>query len=272
MEQIRVLESSPEYIEADKETIEDIINNNQVDNDERKKFFYYLNDYTDINLKLEADLETSKRFVSRLSNDKALINLLFKFKEYNEGMLQHSRRIAIYSAALTKLLNLNEKNRFNIYVGAILHDIGKLALPKDLWNKITKPTENDAKLMRGHTVNGYNILKDINKEAALVALQHHERVSGCGYPKQLINKRISYSSRIVSVLDVFDVMSNRRNYSLINYPLNTIYKFFELFSNEGKKTYQGKYEKLEMLINFFGDKQLFDHGITEKFLELSPKA
>ena len=126
--------------------------------------------------------------------------------------------------------------------------------------------------MRGHTVNGYNILKDINKEAALVALQHHERASGCGYPKQVTNKKINYGSRIVSVLDVFDVMSNRRSYSLINYPLNTIYKFFELYSNDGKKIYQGKYEKLEILINFFGDKQLFDHNIIEKFLELFPKA
>lgn len=271
MEQIRVLDGSPEYIEADKDTIESIIQNRKVNPKEAKEFFKKLNKYDDLQLKLEIDIKDPKPFLKELFENEDVVGLLLSLSKYNDTILQHSCRLATYSTALTELLGLKKDKRHSIYTAAILHDVGKMALPHELWTKKIKPTAQDAKLMRGHTLNGYNILKSINEEEAIVALQHHERISGCGYPYQLKDKEIEYNSKMVAVLDVFDVMSIRRSYSLTRYQLPTIYKFFDLYSNDGKKNYEGTDEELEKLINFFGDEQLFDNNITKKFLELFPK-
>lgn len=272
MEHIRVLEGSPEYIEADRITIDSILDFKKSEAKKIKCLFNDLNDPNNVELKIPVDTKDSRRFLKRLSEKEDLVCLLLKLRDYSTEILEHSYRVATYSTALTELLGLNDDKRFVLYMGAMFHDIGKIALPKDLWSKKTKPTRHEAKLMRGHTLNGYNVLKEISGSSASVALQHHERInSSHGYPFQLKGIEIYYNSRIVAVLDVFDVMSTRRNYSLVTYSFPTICSFFDLYSKDGKKDAQAKDEKLDMLIDFFKDEQLFDTHITKEFLKIIPK-
>ncbi len=269
MEHIRVLEGSPAYIEADRTTIDSILDFKKP---EAKKIKCLFSDLNNVELKIPIDTKDSRKFLKMIPENENLACLLLELKEYSREVLEHSYRVAAYSTALTELLGLNEDKRFTLYTGAMFHDIGKIALPKDLWSKKTKPTGHEAKLMRGHTLNGYNILKEISVPSASVALQHHERInSSYGYPFQLKGTGIYYNSKIVAVLDVFDVMSTRRNYSLVTYSLQTTCGFFDLYSKDGKKKIQVKDEKLDMLIEFFKDEQLFDTHITKEFLKTIPK-
>src|SRR5690625_7353760 len=97
----------------------------------------------------------------------------------------------------------------------LLHDVGKMLVPEEILNKPGQLTEEEFQEMKNHTLYGYEILKDtvgVNHRQALVALQHHERMDGSGYPLQLKRDEIDLFSRIVAVADVFHAMSSNRVY------------------------------------------------------------
>lgn len=90
-----------------------------------------------------------------------------------------------------------------------------MQLPESILNKPSRLTKEKFELMKKHTVFGYEIIKNIpgtNKRQVLVALQHHERMDGSGYPFGIQKEKIDLFSRIVSVADVFHVMTSKRIY------------------------------------------------------------
>lgn len=126
----------------------------------------------------------------------------------------HERRVAEIAVAIGKELGLDAERLQGLKVGAHLHDIGKISIPVEILVKPGKisPVEHD--LIRAHARAGYDILKavDFPWPVEQIALQHHERMDGSGYPNGLMGENILLEARIVAVADVLEAMSSHRPY------------------------------------------------------------
>lgn len=128
--------------------------------------------------------------------------------ELRGGMLAgHSRRVADLSRKLAISLKLNKEVVEQIFLGALLHDLGKIGLPDELLGKpVTQMSSHELALYRAHAVNGEGALiamEDLHG-AAQVVRHHHERWDGKGYPDGLVGEHIPLEARIVAVVNDFD--------------------------------------------------------------------
>jgi len=126
----------------------------------------------------------------------------------------HSSRVAKYTAMLAKELGYDEETVEKYYRIALLHDIGKVGIPKEVLNKPGRLTEEEYELIKSHAEKGYDALKDISimPELAIGAGSHHERPDGKGYPKGLKGDEIPRVAQIIAVADCFDAMYSDRPY------------------------------------------------------------
>ena len=131
--------------------------------------------------------------------------------KYTNG---HSTRVAEYTAMLTKELGYDEETVEKYYNIALLHDIGKIAIPPEVLNKPGKLTDDEFKVIKSHSSQGFRVLKDISimPELAIGAGYHHERPDGKGYPKGLKGEDIPRVAQIIAVADTFDAMYSDRPY------------------------------------------------------------
>lgn len=126
----------------------------------------------------------------------------------------HQNRVAEISAAIAHEMGLDEERIKGIYLGASIHDIGKIQTPADLLSKPTKLSAIEYSLIQAHAQAGYDILKDISFPwpIAEIAWQHHERVNGTGYPQGLTGDEMCLEARIVAVADTVEAISSHRPY------------------------------------------------------------
>ena len=96
----------------------------------------------------------------------------------------------------------------------MFHDVGKITIPIDIINKPGKLTDDEYSIIKAHTTNGYDILKEIESmpELALGARYHHERIDGKGYPNGKKGDEIPIIAQIIAVADTFDAMNSTRSY------------------------------------------------------------
>lgn len=129
---------------------------------------------------------------------------------------KHVKRVAEYSALLGELYGLEADDIAMLRLGSPMHDIGKVAIPDQILLKPGKLDPDEYEIMKLHAQKGYDILKTSNKPilktAAIIALQHHERWDGKGYPQGLAGEDIHVFGRITAVADVFDALSTQRVY------------------------------------------------------------
>ena len=130
---------------------------------------------------------------------------------YTKG---HSIRVAEYTAMLTEELGYDKDTIEKYYNIALLHDIGKIGIKPEVLNKDGKLTDEEFTLIKSHSIQGYNVLKDISimPELAIGACYHHERPDGRGYPKGLKGEEIPRVAQIIAVADTFDAMYSDRPY------------------------------------------------------------
>jgi energy-coupling factor transport system substrate-specific component len=131
--------------------------------------------------------------------------------EYTNG---HSTRVAEYTAMLAEELGYEDDDVEKYYNIALLHDIGKIAIPPEVLNKPGKLTDEEFNIIKSHSARGYKVLKDISimPELAIGAGAHHERPDGKGYPKGLKGDEIPRVAQIIAVADTFDAMYSDRPY------------------------------------------------------------
>ncbi|QDP41902.1 HD-GYP domain-containing protein [Radiobacillus deserti] len=150
-----------------------------------------------------------------LSTNRAAINLLATTKIQESFVYGHSLNVAIYSCQLALANGLPIKEIEDIGLGSMLHDIGKLFVPKEILNKPIPLTDDEWKQMKNHCEQGYNIIRKIHEipiPVAHCALQHHERVDGTGYPRGLMDGDIHRYAKIISVANGFDAVTQARAY------------------------------------------------------------
>ena len=134
--------------------------------------------------------------------------------DYTHG---HSMRVSNLSCALGRELRLSRKNIQILRVGAILHDIGKLAIPILILTKRGLLTRKEREIIQDHPVEGAKIVSELSgyEEVTKIIRSHHERLDGNGYPDGLQNIDIPFLARIVAVADTFDAITSARSYHSI---------------------------------------------------------
>jgi diguanylate cyclase (GGDEF)-like protein/putative nucleotidyltransferase with HDIG domain len=127
---------------------------------------------------------------------------------------EHVQRVQIYAEGMARLLGLSGKEIEALHAGALLHDIGKIAVPDYILNKPGKLTASEFDKMKLHTVVGAQILERIKFPYPLVPIvrHHHERWDGTGYPDGLKAEQIPLTARILTVVDCFDAVREHRQY------------------------------------------------------------
>jgi putative nucleotidyltransferase with HDIG domain len=144
-----------------------------------------------------------------------IYHLFYELKSKDEYTYRHTVCVGIISTLIGKWLNLNQSDLNDLSLGATLHDIGKARIPADILNKPGRLSQEEYTEMKRHAVYGYRMLKDIpdlNERIALIALQHHEREDGGGYPFSLRSGKIDEFAKIVAIADVYHAMSSSRVY------------------------------------------------------------
>jgi len=128
----------------------------------------------------------------------------------------HVKRVAEYSRLLSRLSGLNEIEADMVAMASPMHDIGKVGIPDAILNKKGRLTVDEFEIMKTHAVIGYEMLKHsdrpLMRTAAIIALEHHEKWDGSGYPKAASNSEIHIYGRITALADVFDALGSDRCY------------------------------------------------------------
>lgn len=136
------------------------------------------------------------------------------FNDTDTGV--HIWRMAAYSAALARAAHWPAKRAQRLELAAPMHDTGKIGIPDDILKAPHRFTDAEMEIMKGHTEIGHMILSKsetpLFQLAAEVALRHHERWDGTGYPGGLAGEAIPESARIVAIADVFDALTMKRPY------------------------------------------------------------
>ena len=131
--------------------------------------------------------------------------------EYTKG---HSSRVAEYSKMIAKRLGFSDARQDEIYMIALLHDVGKIGIPITVLNKPGKLSDDEYEMIKKHSLMGAAILKNIERDPKfeLGAKHHHERYDGTGYPSGLKGNAIPEEARIIAIADAYDAMSSDRSY------------------------------------------------------------
>lgn len=156
-----------------------------------------------------------KDILHSLSENRTALNLLATTKIHEDHVYNHSLNVSIFACQLAIENGLPIKNIEEIGLGAMLHDLGKMYIPKEILNKPSQLTEVEYELVKSHCELGFNVLKKVHEIPLPVshcALQHHERIDGMGYPRGLKENEIHKYAKIISVADVFDAVTSRRSY------------------------------------------------------------
>jgi len=126
----------------------------------------------------------------------------------------HQRNVSRLAVAIAESLGLPEETIKGVGFGAMLHDLGKIAIPLDILNKPGTLSPLEYELVKTHAQVGYEIIADVEYPWPILDIvhQHHERIDGSGYPAGLRGDEISLEARIVAVADVVEAMSSHRPY------------------------------------------------------------
>jgi PAS domain S-box-containing protein/putative nucleotidyltransferase with HDIG domain len=140
-----------------------------------------------------------------------LANVIVARDSYTAG---HQKRVANLASAIAAKLNLPLHTIEGIHLSALIHDIGKIAIPTEILTKPTGLSSFELAMLRNHVQTGYDILKNIHFpwNIAQIVLEHHERLDGSGYPNGLKGDSICEEARIIAVADVVEAISSDRPY------------------------------------------------------------
>ncbi len=146
---------------------------------------------------------------------------LMSLRNHDLYTYTHSVNVSVLCIALASALDLPQEQVEKLGIGAMMHDIGKSAIPANVLNKQGQLSEDEFRLMKQHPVEGVRMLEgnaDIPKESLLAVLQHHEKLNGSGYPLRLSGDRITVFGRISALADCYDALTTPRPYRYSHTP------------------------------------------------------
>lgn len=160
-------------------------------------------------------MEMVENLLSNLLKSEFIIMNLSDIRSVDDYTFSHSVNVCIMSLITGIVMGIKGEALKELGVGALLHDIGKVMIDDEILQKPTNLTINEFDEVKKHTVYGYEMLKnskDVSSTAQIIALSHHERKDGSGYPYNLKNNDIPVPARIVAIADVYDALTTNRIY------------------------------------------------------------
>jgi len=169
------------------------------------------------NYQKELETEVAERTKQIKAASLETVYCLSRAAEYkDEDTGAHIQRMSHYSAAVARKMGIEEETVEAILYASPMHDIGKIGIPDSILLKPGKLLPSEWEIMKQHTTFGARILEgsetEFTKLAEIVALTHHEKWNGSGYPQGLKTTEIPLAGRITAIADVFDAMTSRRPY------------------------------------------------------------
>ena len=152
--------------------------------------------------------------VAMRANEKLLLPLVM-LKEFDEYTTTHACNVSMLSMGLAEAMGCSRSETRAFGVAGLLHDIGKVKIPKDILNKPGRLTDEEREVMASHPTEGARILLQREKGmqmAAVVAFEHHICIDGKGYPRMHFERGCHLASRLVHVCDIYDALSTNRPY------------------------------------------------------------
>ncbi len=149
-----------------------------------------------------------------ISNKEVMVNVI-DLKVYDDYTYYHSINVAVLAVAIGAGIGLNRDTLNALGIAALLHDIGKKFVSKDILDKKGKLTDEEFEVIKEHSRNGFNYIKEnfnLSSVSSVAILQHHERYNGSGYPFGKSKNNIPAFARILAVVDVYDALTSKRPY------------------------------------------------------------
>ncbi|HEY9516887.1 MAG TPA: HD domain-containing phosphohydrolase [Gemmatimonadaceae bacterium] len=163
---------------------------------------------------LEAEAVVRSLSVAMHGSRKVVIPLL-QLKEFDQYTTTHSINVSVLAMALTETLGFGARDARAFGTAGLLHDIGKVRVPRDILVKPGKLSDSERAVLNAHPVDGARIILESDQHldlAAVVAYEHHIMIDGSGYPRLHFRRDCHYASRVVHVCDVFDALCTDRPY------------------------------------------------------------
>ena len=150
-----------------------------------------------------------------MHGDKNIVIPLLQLKEFDQYTTTHSLNVSVLTMALAEWMGMGAKDVRAFGVAGLLHDLGKVRIPKEVLTKPGKLSEEEWAIMRKHPVDGAKIIYESDRDldlAAAVAYEHHIMINGQGYPKRHFDRGVHAASKLVHVCDVYDALRTNRPY------------------------------------------------------------
>lgn len=226
----KLIQATPEFKEY-KANFDDLVDD----------FSQYLNDVVNKSIPIEPT-EILKRTVGLLdtsSGHVSFFHMLHNMREYDDTTFAHSINVALLCNVLANWLDFSQEEIDMATLCGLFHDIGKLSIPNDIIKKPSKLTDDEYRIVKTHTLEGYNVLKAqaLNEHIKNAALMHHERFDGSGYPSGSKEDKIDIYAQLVAIADVYEAMTAARVYRGPLCP----FKVIEIFEKEGFQKYNPLY-------------------------------
>ena len=168
----------------------------------------------EVRKKTEQVLEISRAVIT--TQKEIILKLGDVVETRSHETAHHVQRVSEYAELLSRLAGVPEEDSLRIRLASPMHDVGKIGISDQILNKKGSLTEEEFMIMKNHTTIGYSIFEasplPVLKLAAEIALYHHEKWSGEGYPHGISGEKIPLSARITSLVDVFDAITHARVY------------------------------------------------------------
>jgi len=155
-----------------------------------------------------------KSLIDNVADSRAAMLELSGLKSHDEYTFYHSVNVAVLSLALGSAISRDQRFLATLGTGALLHDLGKLAIPTEVINKETPLTSQEWAEIRKHPVYGASmaaLTQGLDRGATVIVLEHHMRLDGAGYPPHPEGRQ-HIGSRIVAIADAYDAMTSKRSY------------------------------------------------------------
>jgi HD-GYP domain-containing protein (c-di-GMP phosphodiesterase class II) len=175
------------------------------------------------------NIRKGKKVVSEMTecilSNRDVLHDLISLSSYDMYTYTHSVNVAVLSAGIGIAHGLDREALESLGVGALLHDIGKSSVPPEVLNKPGKLTDQEFDIVKTHVVEGEKILQEnrtVSMDSHTVVLQHHERLSGGGYPNRLSGASVTTFGRICAIADCYDAMTTNRPYNRASTPYQAL--------------------------------------------------
>jgi HD-GYP domain-containing protein (c-di-GMP phosphodiesterase class II) len=162
-----------------------------------------------------------QKIVDQVLNNESSIIGMTALRDYDEYTFAHSVNVCIFSVAIGKKLSLTKHELYELGMGALMHDLGKMKLPIDITNKAGPLTDEEWGLIQEHPTEGLlamlemGSLGELPLRAMLVAYEHHMKIDLTGYPRSIRPRNPTLFGRIVAIADGFDAATTRRSYQQV---------------------------------------------------------